>query len=206
MLRSDDRIRSPVHFVTRRRAAAESPSPKGRRIRAFTLIELIVVIAILSLIVLVVPLNLFGALLRHTFKAQMQEFISAMQMAASAAAEGGGRYEMTIDLGAQSYLLRRISGSNLADVLEEEIITTGRFGDRCHASYVEFDDGDYTNDSPAKFRVSHAGWHYGGKIVFLDESEQPHTVVVTRLSPVVDLVEGDPPLLRPKTKEEMPFR
>ena len=91
-------------------------------------------------------------------------------------------------------------------MLDEEIITQGQFGEHCHASYVEFDDGEYTNDSPAKFRVSHAGWHYGGKIVFLDDEEQPHAVVITRLNPIVSLVNGDPVLLKPKAKEELPFR
>ena len=177
-----------------------------RSARAFTLVELLVMTSILALFVLVVQVNLFGALGKSRFEGQVRGFVSAMQMAASAAAEGGGRYEMIVDLGGQSYLLRRISGSNLADVLDEEIITQGQFGEHCHASYVEFDDGDYTNDLPAKFRVGHAGWHYGGKIVFTDDSEQPHTVVVSRLNPIVDLVEGDPQLLRPKAKDEVPFR
>jgi Tfp pilus assembly protein FimT len=172
----------------------------------FTLVELLVMTALLALFVVMAQTNLLGALRQSRFEGQVQEFVSAMQRAASAAAEGGGRYEVIVNLGEQTYLLRRISGTNLADVLDEEVITQGRFGDNCHASYVEFDDGDYTNDKPAKFRVGHAGWHYGGKIVFLDSSEQPHTVMVTRLNPIVKLVDGNPPLLRPKTKEEMPFR
>lgn len=193
--------------TSRVRMRNERPGgPVHAEATAFTLVELLVITSILALFVLVVQMNLFGSLRKSRFYGQVQGFVSAMQMAASAAAEGGRRYEMIVDLGGQSYLLRRISGSNLADVLDEEIILQGQFGEHCHASYVEFDDGDYTNDRPAKFRVSHAGWHYGGKVVFLDDTEQPHAVVVTRLNPIVNLVKGDPQLLRPKAKDEMPFR
>ncbi len=193
---------------------SRAPIPIDRAVRlmrssragAFTLVELLVMTSILALFVLIVQTNLFATLERSRFDGQVQTFVSALQMAAAAAAESGGRYEMIVDLGAQTYLLRRITGSNLADVLEEEIITQGRFGAHCHASYVEFDDGDYTNDQPAKFRVSPAGWHYGGKIVFRDDKEQPHTVSVTRLNPIVSLQDGDVPLLRPRSKDELPFR
>jgi type II secretory pathway pseudopilin PulG len=180
--------------------------PARKATAAFTLVELLVMLSILALFVLIAQGNLLGALRKSRFDGQVQGFVSAMQMAASAASEGGGRYEIIVNLGEQSYLLRRISGTNLSEVLDEEIITQGQFGEHCHASYVEFDDGQYTNDKPAKFRVSHAGWHYGGKIVFLDDEEQPHTVVVTRLNPIVNIVNGDPTLLKPKAKDELPFR
>ena len=176
------------------------------RTAAFTLAELLVVLSIMALFVGIAQVSLSGMLPRSRFNAEVQGFVSAMQTAASTAAESGGRYEVIVNLSEQSYLLRRISGTNLADVLDEEIITQSQFGEHCHASYVEFDDGDYTNDKPAKFRVSRAGWHYGGKIVFLDDEEQPHTVVVTRLNPIVSLVDEDPTLLKPKAKNEMTFR
>jgi hypothetical protein len=180
--------------------------PACIRTGAFTLVELLVLTGLLALFVALAQMNLFGALQRSRFDGEIQPFVSAMQMAASAAAEGKGRYEVTVDLDDQSYLMRRITGSNLSDVLDEEIIAQGRFGEHCHVSSVQFDDGDYTNSLIAKFRVSQAGWHYGGKIVFLDDGERPHSVTVTRLSPIVDLVEGDPPLLRPKSPDEVPFR
>jgi prepilin-type N-terminal cleavage/methylation domain-containing protein len=205
-LTGDSRMDSPMRRNALRHRVQASLVRRRGRDDAFTLIELIVVISIMSLFVLLVPVNLFGTLGRSTFRSQVQGFVSTMQMAATAAAEGSSRYEMIVDIGGQSYLLRRISSSNLADVLEDEIITQGRFGEHCHVSYVEFDDGQYTNERPAKFRVGHAGWHYGGKIVFLDDNEQPYAVLVSRLNPIIELVEGDPQLLRPKAKDEVPFR
>ena len=91
-------------------------------------------------------------------------------------------------------------------VLDEEIIIQGQFRANCQVVYVEFDDGTYTNEGRAKFRAGHAGWHYAGKVVFLDESEQPYAVVVSRLLPKVELVTGDPALMTPKAKDEVPFR
>jgi prepilin-type N-terminal cleavage/methylation domain-containing protein len=179
--------------------------PGLARIRGFTLVEFIVVIALLALLVLLAQVNLFGVLRRSTFRSQVQDFISTMQMAASSAAESRRRYEIIIDLAEQSYLLRQITSSNLSDVLEEEVVTQGWFGNNCRVAYVEFDDGDYTNEDRAKFRIGHAGWQYGGKIVFLDDSEQPYAVVVNRLTPIVQLIEGDPALMTPKAKDEVPF-
>lgn len=176
----------------------------GSRAKGFTLVELIVVISILALLVLMAQLSLFGALQRSTFKSQVQGFISAMQMAATGAAQTGRRYEMIVDVSEQTYLLREITSSDLAEVQDEEIIMDGQFGDSCRVSYVEFDDGDYTNDGQAKFRVGHAGWMYAGKVVFLDESEQPHTVAFSRLTPIIQLINGDPELMRPKSEREVP--
>ncbi|MGE5296523.1 MAG: Tfp pilus assembly protein FimT/FimU [Solirubrobacterales bacterium] len=173
---------------------------------AFTLAEMVIVMAMLSLLILLVQPNLFGVLRRQSFRAQAQDFVSAMQMAASNAAQGGHRYEMIVDPAEQSYLLREITSADLSEVLEEEIIMAGQFGDNCRLSYIEFDDGDSTNDERSKFRVGPAGWTYGGKIVFLDESEQAHAVVVNRLNPIIELVEGDPPLMTPKEKDEVPFQ
>jgi hypothetical protein len=178
--------------------------PSGERRRAFVLVELIVVISLLALLLLVAQVNLFGMLRRSTFKARVQDFIATMQMAAASAAESPRRYEVIIDLAEQSYLLRQITTSDLDDVRDEEIVTQGSFGSNCQVSYVEFDDGDATNRDRAKFRAGHAGWVYGGKIVFLDDAEQPYAVVVSRLHPIVQLVQGDPPLMTPKTKEEVP--
>ena len=189
------------------RFGVSAPSATGllrARARAYTLIEMIVIISFLGLFVLMAQANLFGTLGRSTFKAQVQGFVSAMQMASSGASETGRRYEVIVDLNEQTYLLRQITGSDLSEVLDEEIIVDGQFGDSCRVSYVEFDDAEYTNEGKAKFRVGHAGWMYGGKIVFLDDSEQSHTVAVSRLTPIVQLIDGDPELMRPKSKREVP--
>lgn len=180
---------------------------RGLRARAaaFTLVELIVVLTMLGLLVMLVQTNLFGVLRRQGFKSQVQDFVSTMQMAASSAAETGRRYEVIVDPSEQSYLLREITSSDLSEVQEEEIITEGRFGSNCRLSYIEFDDGDYTNSERSKFRIGRAGWTYGGKVVFLDESEQPYAVIVNRLIPTVEVVVGDPSLMAPKAKDEVPF-
>ena len=177
--------------------------PRKRLCPAFTFTELVIVIVMVSLFVLLAQMRLFGLLERNTFKAQVQEFVSTMQMAARAAAESNRRYEVIIDLTEQSYLLREITSPDLSQVLEEEIIAQNDLGNNCWVAYVEFDDGDYANQGLAKFRVGHAGWHYGGKIVLLDENEQYYSVVVNRLNRLISLEEGDVGLLVPRAKEEI---
>jgi prepilin-type N-terminal cleavage/methylation domain-containing protein len=184
---------------------SDTPYTKHNTRSGFTLTELIVVVVMISLIVLMAQVNFFSVLRRNTFKEQVQDFVSTMQMAASAAAESDRRYEVIIDLTEQSYLLRQITTSDLSEVLDEEIIVQNNFGSNCRVAYVEFDDGDYTNEGRAKFRVGHSGWHYGGKIVLLDEAEKPYSIVVNRLNRMIELKEGDVELLVPKAEDEVPF-
>lgn len=175
------------------------------RVRGFTLVELLIVAGLLGLLAMVVQMNLFSVLRRQSFRSQIQEFISAMQMAAASSAQTGRRYEMVIDPIEQQYILRMITSSNLAEILDEEIITQGYFANNCRVTYIEFDDGDSTNALRARFRIGRGGWAYGGKIVFMDENEQMYAVIVNRLTSIVELVEGDPPLMTPRTKEQVPF-
>lgn len=173
--------------------------------RGFTMAELLVVLTVLSLFVMLAQMHLFGLLERHTFKAQVQEFVSTMQMAASAAAESDRRYEVIIDIDEQNYLLREITNPDLSEVLEEEIIIQADLGENCRVVYVEFDDAEYTNEGRAKFRAGRSGWAYGGKIVIMDRNEQPHSLVINRLNRIVGLEEGDVLLLQTKARDDIPF-
>ena len=186
------------------RTRTERPK-KWNRLAGSTLAELVVVIVVVGMFVLMAHVHLFGLLRRNTFRAQLEEFVSAMRMAATAAAETGRRYEVIIDPIEQGFILREITSPDLSQVLEEEIIIENYFGRNCHVAYVEFDDGTYTNDFRAKFRAGLSGWQYGGKIVLMDEDERAYSVVVNRLNRMVVLKEGDVLLMQPRPKDEMLF-
>jgi len=195
-----------AYCVMRTRADIHDKQYTIRNTRhGFTMTELVVVIVVLSLFVLLAQIHLFGLLRKNTFRAQIQELISTMQMAASAAAESNRRYEVIIDIAEQGYMLRQITTADLTEILEEEIIVDNDLSNNCRLVYVQFDDGQYTNEGWAKFRAGHAGWAYGGKIVLLDEKEQPYSVVVNRLNRIIALKEGDVMLLEPRSKNEVPF-
>ena len=177
-------------------------------IGGFTLTELVVVLVIISLFVILAVANFSGLLRKSAFRTQANELVSAMQMAASAAAESDRRYEVIIDIAEQSYTLRQITSPQLpSDVLEEEIIVENDFGSNCRVVYVLFDDLVSTDEEHQRafFRAGHAGWQAGGKIVLLDQDEQPYSVVVNRLSRVVALRQGDVELLMPRREDEVPF-
>ena len=173
--------------------------------RGFTFIELVVVTVIVGLFAVAAQLRLAGLLRKHTFKSQVQEFVSALRMAATAAAESDRRYEVIVDIAQQSFLLREITSPDLFEFLEEEVIIENYFSEDCHVAYVQFDDGEYTNEDRAKFWAGHAGWAYGGVVVFLDSEQRPHSVVVNRLSRMIMLTEGEVALLEPKAKDDVPF-
>jgi prepilin-type N-terminal cleavage/methylation domain-containing protein len=175
------------------------------RFRGFTFIEFVIVTAIIGLIAMMAQSRLFGLLWKNTFKAQVQELISTMQMAATAASESDRKYEVIVDLGEQSFLLRQITSPDLSEVLDEEIIVENQLSDKCRIVYVQFDDGDYTHEGRAKFRAGHSGWAYGGKIVLIDDSEKLYSIVVNRLNRLITLEEGDVDLLEPKRKEDVLF-
>jgi prepilin-type N-terminal cleavage/methylation domain-containing protein len=178
------------------------------RKRGFTMAEMLVVLAIVSLFVVMTQIHLFGLLRKSTFRAQTQELVSTMQMAAASAAETGRRYEVIIDITEQSYALKELAGSEIyADRPDEtpgEIIIQNNLTENCRLVYVWFDDGVDTN-TKAWFRVGPSGWQNGGKVVLLDKNDQPYTIVVNRINRIVALEEGDIALLEPKPKNEMPF-
>lgn len=171
----------------------------------FTFIELVIVTVIVGLFAVAAQLRLSGLLRKHRFKSQVQEFVSALRMAATAASESERRYEVIVDIAQQSFMLREITSPDLFEFFEEEVIIENYFSEDCHVAYVQFDDGEYTNEDRAKFWAGHAGWAYGGVVVFLDSEQRPHSVVVNRLSRMIMLTEGEVALLEPKAKDDVPF-
>ena len=179
--------------------------PLGATRHGFTLAESMVVIVIVSLLILIAATNLKGVITKNSFKAKSQGFIAALEAASTSAGQSDKRYEVIIDIPQQSYLLREISSSNLADVLEEEIIAEEDFGVNCRVSYVLFDDGQFTNEDRAKFRASRAGWQFGGIIGLLDSEGQPWSIIVDRLSNIVRVQPGEAQIVWPRSKDELPF-
>jgi Tfp pilus assembly protein FimT len=182
--------------------------PKGVSFRtAAVLAEVIMVLFIIAMFTMLAMMNLSGALSKNSFRSRAHDFANFFQMAATGAAETGRRYEIVIDFTQNSYLLRQITTGLVAveDIQEDEIIQTGQFSDRFQLSYVMFDDGTWTNNSPALFRVGKSGWQYGGKIVVTDEDGKEYSIVINRLSRMINIVEGDTELLEPRAADEMGF-
>jgi len=184
-----------------------SPGEKAGLYRgAFVLFELIVIIVIVAMVTGIAILSLTGAVGRSQFKAEVYELTSMFRMAVTSAAESGRRYEIIIDIPQQTYTLRQITSPDLSQVLDEEIIGTGHFGERCQVLYVQFDDLTRTDEGQqdiAKFRAGRTGWQYGGKIVLMDSDGNEYSIVVNRLSRTIELKPGDVELLVPRY--DVPF-
>ncbi|MCF7973400.1 MAG: prepilin-type N-terminal cleavage/methylation domain-containing protein [Phycisphaerae bacterium] len=175
------------------------------RTQGFTLIEMMLTLSVLALFVMLANTSVLSRVQTYTFKAQIQDFISTMQMAVMSAAETGRRYEVIVDPVNQTYLLRQITTSDLSSYEPEDVICDGEFGRACRVDKIVFDDGESTTQEAAKFRAGHRGWAYGGQIVFYDEDDRVFTVLVNRLNRRIEIVEGDLELLSPKGKEDLPF-
>lgn len=183
----------------------QNNSHRSARGMGLTLIELLLALVLVVLFVGLAAPNLFGLLRKNTFRAGIRDFVSTMQKAVTAASESNRRYEVIIDIDEQTYLLRQITSSDLSQVLDEEIIIDNNFSEKCLVSYVFFDDGEFTNDGRAKFRAGHGGWQYGGKIVLLDEDDNPYTVVINRINRTIELHNGDIDIPLPKRQDEVFF-
>ncbi|NIA17019.1 MAG: hypothetical protein GWO86_01595 [Planctomycetes bacterium] len=177
------------------------------RDKAFVLSEVVVVVFIVAMFATLAMFNLGGMIYNNSFKNQSYDFIEVLKMAVTAAAETGKRYEIILDFAEQTYTLREITTGLVAaeDILEEEIILTGEFDDDFQLSYVMFDDGEATNDAPALFRAGKAGWQYGGKIVVSDSHGREYSIVINRLSRMIELRYGDVGILMPRSPDEMAF-
>ncbi|MDD5011803.1 MAG: hypothetical protein PHQ00_06745 [Phycisphaerae bacterium] len=171
------------------------------------LAEVIMVLFIVAMFTMIAMINLSGALGRDSFKSRAYDFVRLFQMAATSAAETGRRYEIIVDFVQNTYTLRQITTGLVAveDILAEEIIQTGQFSDKFQLSYVIFDDGDWTNEAPALFRAGKSGWQYGGKIVVTDENGKEYSIIINRLSRIIDVVEGDVEIILPRSSDEMGF-
>jgi len=170
-----------------------------------TLAELMITLSVLALFIMLANTAVLSRVQSYRFKAQIQDFVSTLQMAVMSAAETGRRYEVIVDPVAQTYLLRQITTSDLANTLPEEVICDGEFGRACRVDKIVFDDGDSTTQEPAKFRAGHRGWAYGGQIVFYDEDDRVFTLLVNRLNRRIEIVEGEVELLSPQGADALPF-
>ena len=192
-----------------------------QRACGFSLIEMLVVVAIFSMIVALTSPALTGVAGRSAFRTQANEFIRVMTMAQNAAAESDRRYAVILNFDEQRYTMRQqfialeMGDVDLAVVpYEEDVITNGQFTERCQLLYVHFDDLEDVSDASTAagvgFVAGHSGWEAGGKIVLLDQDGNPYTIVINRMSRVIkmyagDIMPGEPELPELKYKYELPF-
>lgn len=176
-----------------------------KNIKAFSLVEVIVAVFIISMLtmVAVVGYNNFSSNL--SFKDTASQLVKVFEMATEAASQSERRYAVLIDFTENSFTLYDVNTDhpyNRDNLIEEDIITTGNFNDNCSLLYVQFDDSpktiDGSEEGSALFVVGHGGWDYGGKIVLADYEGLEHTIIVTRLSKVVKMYDGDIELPQPE--------
>jgi hypothetical protein len=175
--------------------------------------ELLMVVAIIGLIAGISAIA-FGAMWgNQKFERPVHKLVNTFQMAQTAAAESGRRYEVVIDLDVHGYLLREFDEyRNLEFAMNEDdpaIIKRVFFNEEVTLEYVLYDDGEDSRDiegpKVAPFRVGKAGWQNGAKIVLLDKDGWPWTIVIHRFAKPPELFEGDVDILLPQKATQIPF-
>ena len=172
------------------------------------LVELIAVITIIGLLLLVSIFNISGAKSDNRFKSQARELASTIQRAARASAKNNNMYSIIINVAEQSYILRHIKSAELYEIGDEkEIIFEKYLTPDCYIDYVEFDDAEGTDEQNAiaHFIAARPGFQAGGKIVLFDAEGSEYSIIVNRLSRIVELKKGFFELLPVQYRDELPF-
>ena len=174
---------------------------------AFVFIELILAITIISMMTALSLIAFSAAFGRTKFQKQADAFINTLTMARTAATESDKRYAVILDFDEWTYTLREYVTLAM-DVLppEEAVLKTGLFTEQCQLDYVTFDDltdtRDWDLENTEYFRVvffaGHSGWQNGAKIVLRDIDGNPYSVILNRLTPVINLYPGDVEMLLPQ--------
>jgi len=179
--------------------------------RGLVLAELLVVIAVISMLTAVAMLSVTSVFGKKQFEKEAYAIIDILHKAQNASAETVRRYAVIFDFGEGTYVLRRFATLEM-DALprEEAILAVGDFSRHCRLDYVLFDDFMDTREegesiSEAKFIAGRGGWQYGGKIVLLDVDGNPFSIVVGRLCGDITLKRGDVEIPAPVDKSELRF-
>ncbi len=190
----------------------ESFPARGPALPGLVLMELLIVIAILSMMVAMASLAFTPRLLFSNTERSAQQFMRTLKMALNASAESDQRYAVVLDFDEQMYALMPFATLDKDQILAEQpVLMTGQFHEDFQLSYVRFDDAQDTRNwdvsQASYFRVwlmaGRGGWQSGAKIVVLDRDGNPFTIITNRFSKVISLVPGDMDILEPV--DDVPF-
>ena len=172
------------------------------------LAELIAVVTIIGLLLLVSIFNTSRAKSSGRFRSQADELVFTLQRAIRTTSQNNSRYSIIINIAEQSYILRHIKSDELYEIGDEkEIIIEKYLTPNCQIVYVEFDDAEGTDEKNdvARFVTGRSGWQAGGKIVLLDAEGNEYSIIINRLSRIVELKKGFVELLPIVYRDELPF-
>lgn len=190
------------------------PKRSSQAKRAFSLIEMIIVLGIIGLIMGIAMVNFISKAGKSSFKKEAVEIVNTLKMAQNAAAQSGRRYIVMFDFIEQTYTMKEVPTLDefflIVEENEGEAISETQLSERCMIEYIIFDNlkedtrnsGDLEDQAELKtyFVAGRSGWQNGGKIGLTDTDGNEYSIIVNRMSKSIVLEEGDidPYFLEPK--------
>ena len=179
----------------------------GCRFRGLTLLEASVCLMMVVFLAGLTFISLGHLLPKIRFERQASNIVRMFQMASQAASETPRRYAVMIDFIENSCILYEVNTSQpysngFETLRDEDVIDTISLSEGCELYYVQFDDSDETIDATnetgkALFVAGRNGWDFGGKVVFFDNDEKEHCILISRLNKNVELYDYDVPIPEP---------
>jgi len=171
----------------------------------FSMAEMIMAMFLVALFSAVALIGFSGFAGGYKFRSTTNQIISMFSTSATASSENGRRYGILFDFIDLSYTLYEVKTDNpysedFANLLEEDVIDRGFFGNDCQLLYIQFDDGEMIDGGEqgrTLFVVGRAGWDFGGKIVLANYDGDVYTIIISRLAKIPVMVEGDAEIAQP---------
>lgn len=183
------------------------------RTGAFTLVEMLVIIVVFGFMVGIATVTLTGNADRVKFEKESSKFIHVLKLALNASVETSQAYAVVLDFEEGSYFMLPYTHADKDRTLEEEaIIAEGFFSENFWLDHILYDDGIDSRDLEGEFaqqnlwiRARRSGWENAAKIGVLDRNGNEYSIVLSRMSGDIKLIEGDAYLPGPREKRDVPF-
>jgi len=164
---------------------------------AYTLLETVVILAVMSLLFTLVSVTFFGRLAQKRLDADVAEFARNLRLAAEHAVLKGETYAVVIDVYDGRYAVYPTdeSGENL---LEERPLLEPRLLQRCWIDEVEFEDGSTQYSGQIIIRATPQGWSGSVLMHLADKDDRQRDLRLDKLTTNVVLARERLQLLEPQ--------
>ena len=146
-------------------------SERPRTIRGYTLLETVVILAVLLLLVTIVSVTYFGNLMQRRLDADVGEFARTLRLAAEHAVLRGESFAVVISVYDGKYTVYPANIGNYYSEADEPLVESRRL-ERCWIDEIEFEDGTTQYSGEIILQATPQGWGASLVVNMLDKDDR----------------------------------